>query len=112
MLFDRNVPFRPDWEAVLTPVVDVLVARPDVDVQHLTAIGVSQGGYWLPRALAFEHRFVAAVADPGVVDVFTSWAGQLPKELIELVDTGQRKTFDKVTASIPSTPAQEREFAS
>lgn len=112
MLFDRNVPFRPDWEAVLTPVVDVLVARPDVDVQHLTAIGVSQGGYWLPRALAFEHRFVAAVADPGVVDVFTSWAGQLPKELIELVDTGQRETFDKVTASIPSTPAQEREFAS
>lgn len=85
---------------------------PDVDAQRLTAIGVSQGGYWLPRALAFEHRFVAAVADPGVVDVFTSWAGQLPKELIELVDTGQRETFDKVTASIPSTPAQEREFAS
>jgi hypothetical protein len=65
MLFERNVPFRPDWEAVLTPVVDALVARPDVDANALTAYAISQGGYWLPRALAFEHRIVAAVADGG-----------------------------------------------
>jgi hypothetical protein len=25
MLFERGVPFRPDWEAVLTPVIDALV---------------------------------------------------------------------------------------
>ena len=62
------MPFRPDWEAVLTPVVDTLVARGDVDPGALVAYGISQAGYWLPRALAFEHRFVAAVADPGVFD--------------------------------------------
>ena len=33
MLFERNVPFRPDWETVLTPVVDALVDRPDVDAR-------------------------------------------------------------------------------
>ncbi|WP_433446455.1 hypothetical protein ACQPXS_02440 [Streptomyces sp. CA-142005] len=28
MLFAHGVPFRPDWENVVTPVVDVLLARP------------------------------------------------------------------------------------
>ncbi|HEV7653501.1 MAG TPA: dipeptidyl aminopeptidase, partial [Mycobacteriales bacterium] len=51
MLFERDVPFRPDWEAALTPVVDTLVERSDVDAAGLLAYGVSQGGYWLPRAL-------------------------------------------------------------
>ena len=72
-LFLQNIPFRHDWEAVLTPVVDAMVARPDVDAERVAVIGVSQAGYWVPRALAFEHRFAAAVADPGVVDVSTSW---------------------------------------
>ena len=61
MLFERDVPFRHDWEAVLSPVVDHLIDRSDVDADALLAYAISQGGYWLPRALAFEHRFVAAV---------------------------------------------------
>jgi Prolyl oligopeptidase family len=64
--------WRPWSEAVLRPVVDAMVARPDVDPGRLAVIGASQTGYWVPRALAFEHRFAAAVADPGVVDVSTS----------------------------------------
>jgi Prolyl oligopeptidase family len=64
--------WRPWSEAVLMPVVDAMVARPDVDPGRLAVIGASQTGYWVPRALAFEHRFAAAVADPGVVDVSTS----------------------------------------
>jgi hypothetical protein len=111
MLFERNVPFRPDWEAVLTPVVDALVARPDVDPNALTAYGISQAGYWLPRALAFEHRFVAAVADPGVVDVSTSWLAHLPQPLIDMLDNGQKQQFDDVWAQIDADPAQAREYA-
>ena len=111
MLFERGVPFRPDWEAVLTPVVDSLVARPDVDAGALTAYGISQGGYWLPRALAFEHRFVAAVADPGVVDVSRTWLGHLPAELVHMLDTGQRQAFDQVMATVDSDPDVARTFA-
>ena len=55
-----------------------MVARPDVEPRPIAVIGVSQAGYWVPRALAFEHRFAAAVADPGVVDVSTSWTEKLP----------------------------------
>ena len=31
MLFERHIPFRPDWEHVITPVVDFLRQRPEVD---------------------------------------------------------------------------------
>ena len=111
MLFERNVPFRPDWEAVLTPVVDALVARPDVDDDALTAYGVSQAGYWLPRALAFEHRFVAACADPGVVDVSTSWLAHLPQAMVDMLDNGQKQQFDAIMAQIDQDPDQAREYA-
>jgi hypothetical protein len=94
-LFEQGIPFRPDWEAVLTPVVDVLARRDDVDAARLAVIGVSQAGYWVPRALAFEHRFAAAVADPGVVDVSTSWTEHLPKSMREELDNGERDKFDR-----------------
>ena len=42
--------------------------------------GISQAGYWVPRALAFEHRMAAAIVDPGVDDVSTSWLGHLPDD--------------------------------
>jgi Prolyl oligopeptidase family len=95
-LFLGGLPFRHDWEAVLTPVVDAMAARPDVDPERIAVIGISQGGYWVPRALAFEHRFVAAVADPGVVDVSTSWTGQLPGFMRgQLQDPSKKESFDK-----------------
>ena len=95
MLFERDVPFRPDWEHVLSPVVDHLLARDDVDPARLAVYGVSQGGYWVPRALAFEHRFAAAVADGGVVDVGRSWSSHLPPPLLALLEQGRTAEFDQ-----------------
>lgn len=94
LLFEKSVPFRFDWEAVVTPVVDFLLARADVGSHRLTIYGVSQAGYWVPRALAFEHRIAAAVADPGIVDVSTSWTEHLPSGLKKLLVEGNEKTFD------------------
>jgi hypothetical protein len=111
MLFERDVPFRYDWEAALTPVVDLLVARSDVKTDALFAYGVSQGGYWLARALAFEHRFVAAFLDGGVMDVSDSWYSNLPPELLELLKSGNRDLFNKYMSMGPSDPVVERELA-
>jgi len=94
-LFEQGIPFRPDWDAVLTPVLDALLERPDVNKDRIAVIGVSQAGYWVPRALAFEHRFAAAVADPGVVDVSTSWTEHLPKSMRQELDKGEREKFDR-----------------
>jgi len=95
MLFERGVPFRPDWEAVLTPVLDFVLAQPGVDADRVALYGISQAGYWVPRALAFEHRFAAAVADPGVVDVSTSWTDHLPGNMRKLLDDGDDAKFDR-----------------
>jgi hypothetical protein len=113
MLFERGVPFRHDWEAVLTPVIDVLVARPDVDASALTGYGVSQGGYWITRAVAFERRMVAAVADPGVVDVSAEWIAHLPEALLALLDEGQKDAFNAAmaTAQAGASAQAARRFA-
>ena len=111
MLFERGVPFRHDWEAVLTPVVDALSHRDDVDVRALLAYGVSQGGYWLARALAFEHRFVAAVVDGGVWDVSRTWFDRLPERLRQVFASGDGQQFDEYMSMGNADPAVAREYA-
>ena len=78
-LHRQHLYFRADWEKVVTPVVDWLVARPEVDTDKIALQGISQGGYWAPRAAAFEHRLSALVADPGVMRVASSWEQHLPE---------------------------------
>lgn len=95
MLYEREVGFRPDWEAVLTPVVDLLLEREDVDPDRLAVYGISQGGFWVPRALVHEHRFAAAIADPGVKDVADIWFRNLPGHLKSLYKAGKRDAFDR-----------------
>jgi hypothetical protein len=103
MLFQHNVPFRLDWEAVISPVVDSLIGRADVDASALLAYGCSQGGYWVPRALAFEHRFVAAAVDPGVMDVSTKWLTYIPAELIAMLQAGSKDAFNAAIAEAAAT---------
>jgi hypothetical protein len=91
----QHLHFRPDWEAVLTPVVDWLVARPEVDADRLAVLGVSQAGYWVPRALSREHRFAAAVIDPGVVDVSTTLMDHFPHSMSKLLANGDKEKFDR-----------------
>jgi hypothetical protein len=94
LLFEKDLPFRFDWEAVVTPVVDFLLHRADTGADRLAIYGVSQAGYWVPRALAFEHRISASVVDPGVVDVSTSWVAHLPSELKKLLIQGNERRFN------------------
>jgi dienelactone hydrolase len=95
VLLEQGIPFRPDWEKVLTPVLDVVVARPEVDAGRVAVYGMSQGGFWVARALAFEHRPAAAVVDPGVVRVATSWEREVPGSLRALLDKGEDHAFDR-----------------
>jgi hypothetical protein len=94
-LVRQGLPFRPDWEKVITPVVDFLSARADTDGAKLALLGVSQAGYWVPRALAFEHRMAAGVADPGVVDISTTVLGHLPHMMLKLLEAGEQEKFDR-----------------
>jgi hypothetical protein len=93
-LFEQNLSFRPDWEKVVTPVVDYACSRADVDPERIALLGVSQAGYWVPRAIAFEPRIAAAVADPGVVDVSEAMTSQLPSSMNKLLEQGNQAKFD------------------
>lgn len=63
---EQQLPFRPDWEHVISPVVDYLLTRPEVKPEQIALMGISFGGYLAPRAAAFEHRLAACVANDGV----------------------------------------------
>lgn len=63
----RGMPFRPEWETVVTPVLDYLLAQPNIGPVAL--LGVSMGGLLAPRAAAFEHRLAACIAVDGVYDM-------------------------------------------
>ncbi|MFS0910937.1 alpha/beta hydrolase family protein [Microbacterium sp. 179-I 3D2 NHS] len=111
-LFEKNIPFRPDWEHVLTPVLDHVLTLDGVDPDKVAVYGISQGGYWVARALAFEHRFAAAITDPGVVDVSTSWTSHLPPSLTKLLDAGDMAKFDKEMAfGLKFSPETARTWA-
>jgi hypothetical protein len=93
-LWKDKLYFRPDWEKVISPVIEYALSRSEVDPKRIAIQGISQGGYWVPRAVAFEKRIAAAIADPGVVDVSTSWTVNLPKPLRELLKSGRKTEFD------------------
>lgn len=100
-LHRQHLYFRHDWEKVVTPVVDYLMSRDDVAADKIALQGVSQAGYWAPRAAAFEHRLAALVADPGVVRVASSWEQHLPKEMLQLLDDGNKDDFDALMGADP-----------
>jgi len=83
----QGLHFRPDWEKVVTPVVDYLWTRKDVDPRKLALHGVSLGGYLAPRAAAFEHRFAACICDDGVYDFGIAQLGSFPPDKREQVLT-------------------------
>ena len=67
-LVEQKLPMRPDWENVVTPVVDYLVKRRDVNPARVALYGGSFGGYLAPRAAAFKHRLAACIADAALFD--------------------------------------------
>jgi dipeptidyl aminopeptidase/acylaminoacyl peptidase len=50
-----------DTERWASKVVDVLEKRSDVDARRIGIVGISLGGYYAPRAVAFESRFALGV---------------------------------------------------
>lgn len=105
LLFEQNIVFRPDWEAVIAPIIDELVTRDDVDASKIVLRGISFGGLLCPRAAAFEKRLAAVVCDPGDVDAFASY----PQSLQEVANDGDQDNVNKVWTEviIPGATAEQ-----
>jgi pimeloyl-ACP methyl ester carboxylesterase len=78
---------RPDYEAAVGAILDAVSARGrgDVDLERVGAVGVSLGGYYAPRAAAFEPRLRAVAGISGPYDFAANWDGlpSLTRETIQ-----------------------------
>jgi 2,6-dihydroxypseudooxynicotine hydrolase len=66
---------RGDYEAPVAAVVDFIETRRDLDAARIGLSGVSLGGYYAPRAAAFEKRIKACMALGGPFNWAEAWAG-------------------------------------
>lgn len=69
---------RGDYEVPVTSVFNWVEQREDVDASRIGLWGVSLGGYYAPRAAAFEKRAKACIALSGPFDWADIWADLNP----------------------------------
>ena len=63
-----TLPIRGDYEVPVKAVMDYVETRSDLDSSRIGMWGVSLGGYYAPRATAFEKRIKACIALGGPFD--------------------------------------------
>lgn len=100
--------FIPDWWNAVTPVVDYLATRGDVDMDNIALIGVSFGGQLAPLAATHEHRFKAVLSMDGLVDMQKAVLDQFG-ELATIFASGNASYFDAAIEhelSLPSAPTE------
>ena len=68
---------RGDYEVPVQAVIDWLQGRADIDSGRIGLWGVSLGGYYAPRAAAFDKRIKACIALSGPYDFAALW-NELP----------------------------------
>ena len=78
-LHREGLTFRPDWEKVVTPVVNFALAQRGVDSRRIALLGASMGGELAPRAAAFEPRIAALIANDGLYDYAAPYFASVPE---------------------------------
>jgi dipeptidyl aminopeptidase/acylaminoacyl peptidase len=73
---EYDFPLCPEFEKPVKAVVDFIETRADIDASRLGIWGVSLGGYYAPRAAAFEKRIKACVALSGAFQRSSDFTGR------------------------------------
>jgi dienelactone hydrolase len=66
---------RGDYEVAVAAVLDFVATRRDLDAKRIGLSGVSLGGYYAPRAAAFDKRIKACMALGGPFNWAEAWDG-------------------------------------
>ena len=70
-----DFPIRGDYEVPVKAVLDYIGTRRDLDAARIGMWGVSLGGYYAPRAAAFDKRIKACIALGGPFNFGAAWDG-------------------------------------
>ena len=97
-----EAPIRHDYEVAVALALDALAGREDVDIDRVGAAGVSLGGYYAPRAAAFEPRLRAVAGVSGPSNFGARW-----DDLPALT----RESFVHYSDSADETEGRERALA-
>lgn len=72
-----GLPARHDSEVPVGAAIDYLAGRGDVDIDRIGIVAASAGGYYAPRAAAFEKRIKACVPWAAIYDYYAIWQRRL-----------------------------------
>ena len=90
---------RHDYETAIAAAIDYLEQRGDVDASRIGLNGGSLGGYYAPRAAAFEKRVTACVGNCGPYDLSASF---------ERIPQVTREAFMQYSGSATMAEAYEK----
>ena len=79
----RGLYLHHETERYGTAAYEYLASRPEFDPERIGVMAISLGGYYAPRAAAFEQRFACCVAWGAQWDYWATW-----KKRFDLIDQG------------------------
>ena len=78
---EYDFPINPAYEEAVAAVCDAVSARDDIDAGNMGVWGVSFGGYYAPRAAAFEKRLKACISISGPFYFGALWEQRATNEV-------------------------------
>ncbi len=107
-LREQKLTMRPDWEAVITPIVDYALTRSEIAPNKIVLFGYSLGGYLVARAAAFEHRVAALILDNGIYDFYAAFAANLTPFLASWIEERRDDIAVPVLTMLTTVSTQSR----
>ena len=99
---EYEIPICGDYERAAHAVCDWIEKRADLDAAKIAMWGVSLGGYYAPRATAYEKRIKACIALSGPFEWDKIWDGlpELTRETFRVRShaSSEREAREKATA--------------
>lgn len=102
-LIKQQLYMRPDWEKVISAVIDYLTTLPSVVAEKMALFGQSWGGYLAPRAACFEKRLTALIANPGQYEALHSLRTHFPT-IDTLLESNQTQHLEQLIQQFMNQP--------